>query len=40
MGMQIVGPNHGERAVLEMAYAYEEATGWVDKAPPPLLKRN
>jgi amidase len=36
MGMQIVGSNHGERAILELAYAYEQATGWVEKRPPPL----
>jgi amidase len=38
MGLQIVGPNHGERAVLEIAHAYEQATGWVGKALPPLLQ--
>ena len=37
MGMQIVGPNHGERAVLEIAHAYEQATGWVERVLPPLL---
>jgi amidase len=36
MGLQIVGPNHGERAVLEIAHAYEQATGWTAKAPPLL----
>jgi amidase len=36
MGMQIVGPNHGELAVLQLAYAYERATGWVEKRLPPL----
>jgi amidase len=38
MGLQIIGPNHGELAVLQLAYAYEEATGFVDKALPPLLR--
>ena len=37
MGMQIVGPNHGEMACLQLAHAYDEATGWVAKRPPPLL---
>jgi amidase len=37
MGMQIVGPNHGELACLQLAHAYDEATGWVAKRPPPLL---
>ncbi len=39
MGMQIVGPNHGELACLQLAHAYDEATGWVAKRPPPLLAR-
>jgi amidase len=37
MGLQIVGPNHGELACLQLAYAYDEATRWVTKRPPPLL---
>lgn len=37
MGLQIVGPNHAERALLEIAFAYEQATDW-DKALPPLLR--
>ena len=37
MGLQIVGPNHGELACLQLAHAYDEATGWVAKRPPPLL---
>jgi amidase len=37
MGMQIVGRNHGERAVIEIAHAHERATGWVEKKLPPLL---
>lgn len=40
MGMQLIGPNHGERAVLELAYAYEQATACVDKALPPMLRPN
>jgi amidase len=37
MGMQIVGPAQGEFACLQLAQAYDEATGWVTKRPPPLL---
>jgi amidase len=37
MGLQIVGPNHGELACLQLAHAYDEATRWVTKRPPPLL---
>ena len=37
MGMQVVGPNHGELACLQLAQAYDEATRWVTKRPPPLL---
>jgi amidase len=39
MGLQIVGPNHGELACLQLAYAYDQATQWVAKRPPPLLRR-
>jgi amidase len=37
MGIQIVAPNHGERSCLELAYAYDLATNWVSRRPPPLL---
>ena len=37
MGMQVIGRNHGELAVLQLAYAYEEATGHVQKTLPPML---
>ena len=30
-------PNHGELACLQFAHAYDEATRWVTKRPPPLL---
>jgi amidase len=36
IGLQIVGPNHGEIACLQLAAAYEAATGWTAKRPPPL----
>ena len=39
MGIQIIGKRQAEMAVLRIAYAYEQATGWVQKRPPPLLSR-
>ena len=36
-GLQIVGPNHGELACLQLAYAYDTATSWISKRKPPLL---
>ena len=37
MGMQIIGKNHADFAVLQLAYAYEQATNWVSKNLPPLI---
>ena len=37
MGLQIMAPNHAERDCLELAYAYDQATRWVEKRPPPML---
>jgi amidase len=37
MGMQIIGRHHADLSVLQMGFAYEEATGWVDRRLPPLL---
>lgn len=39
MGMQLWGPNHSERLLLEVSQAYEDATRWVDRHPPGLLAR-
>ena len=39
MGMQIIGRHHADFAVLQLAYAYEQTTGWVRKQPPPMLGR-
>jgi amidase len=39
MGMQLIGRNHGDFAALQLAYGYEQATQWVSKYPPPLLKQ-
>jgi amidase len=36
MGLQIVGPNRSEFACLQLAQAYDQASGWVAKHPPPL----
>jgi len=36
MGMQIIGPHRADLAVLQLAYAHEQATGWVMKRPPAL----
>lgn len=38
MGLQIIGPRHADLAVLQLGYAYERATRWVERRPPPLLK--
>lgn len=39
MGLQILGPREGELSCLQLAFAYDQATGWVNKRPPPLLRR-
>lgn len=35
-GIQIVGPNHGELACLQLGAAYDAASGWVRRRPPPV----
>ena len=37
MGLQIVGPPHGELQCLQLAYAYDSATAWPDRRLPKLL---
>ena len=37
-GIQIVAPIHGERTCLELAHAYDQATNWVSRRPPDLLR--
>lgn len=37
MGMQIIGKNHADLAVLQLAYAYEQTSHWVRDRIPPLL---
>jgi amidase len=39
MGMQIVGPSRAEHAIMQIANAYEQATGWTKKVLPPILGR-
>jgi amidase len=36
IGIQIVGPNHAERACLQLAHAYDMATRWPARRLPPL----
>lgn len=38
MGMQVMGKPQSDLSVLQLAYAYEQATGWVQKHKPPLLQ--
>jgi amidase len=38
MGLQIIAPVHGEMACLRLAHAYDGASQWVARRPPPLLK--
>jgi amidase len=38
MGLQIMGPNHGELACLQLAHGYDDATQWVTKRPPPIAR--
>jgi amidase len=37
MGMQIVGRHQADFSCLQLAYAYEQATNWVEMRRPPLL---
>jgi amidase len=38
MGLQIIGPAQADRAVLQLAYAHEQLTRWVERRPPPCLQ--
>ncbi|MEO7079614.1 MAG: amidase [Rhodococcus sp. (in: high G+C Gram-positive bacteria)] len=40
MGVQIIGRHGADRAVLQLAYAYEQATQWVRSVLPPALRTN
>jgi len=37
MGLQIIGKPQADMAVLQLAHAHEQATGWVARRPPPAL---
>ncbi len=39
MGMQIIGKPQGDLAVLQLAYAYEQVSGWIDKCKPSILRK-
>ncbi len=39
MGMQIIGPPNADFACLQLAYAYEQQTRWVEKVVPATLRR-
>ncbi len=39
MGLQIVGRNHGEWGCLQLAHAYDQATGWTRTRQPALMAR-
>jgi amidase len=38
MGMQVIGPQHADLAVLQLAHAYEQAAPWTRKQLPALLR--
>jgi len=37
MGVQIIGPNHADLAVLKLGHAYEQASPWIAATPPAAL---
>jgi amidase len=39
IGIQIVGPNHADLSCLQLAHAYDLASGWTSKRLPRLLSR-
>ncbi|WEX91609.1 amidase (plasmid) [Sinorhizobium garamanticum] len=39
-GVQIIGRHRGDRAVLQLAHAFEKQTRWVERVPPPALRQN
>lgn len=38
MGIQIVGPNHGELDLLRLGHAYDQATRWPYRRPPAMFE--
>lgn len=39
MGLQVIGRNHDDFSLMDLAAAWEKTTQWVQKVPPPLLTR-
>ncbi|MCG8908650.1 MULTISPECIES: amidase [Pseudomonas] len=37
MGLQIIGRHQADMAVLQLAHAYEQASRWYQRCPPPML---
>ena len=37
MGLQIIGPRNSDLTCLQLAYAYENATSWIENRPSLLL---
>lgn len=37
IGLQLIGPNHADLAVLQVGHAYEQASPWIHKAVPKAL---
>ncbi|MCG7203689.1 amidase [Streptomyces arenae] len=37
MGVQLIGRHQADLAVLQLGHAYEQATHWVDRTPPPSV---
>ncbi|WP_228045898.1 amidase [Saccharopolyspora montiporae] len=40
MGVQLIGRNHGEWPLLQLAHAYELATDWTHRVLPPALRES
>jgi amidase len=38
MGLQVIGPPRGDMLVLQLAHAYDQASRWVQRYPPPVLE--
>ncbi|MEV0083055.1 amidase [Saccharopolyspora sp. NPDC050642] len=38
MGVQLIGRNHAEWPLLQLAHAYEQATDWTHRVLPPMLR--
>jgi amidase len=39
MGLQVIGRNHDDFSLMDLARAWERETRWVQRVPPPLLQR-